>query len=38
MIEEEAEMLGKIWRYVKAIAGNQVTWHCFVEALCSEVE
>jgi hypothetical protein len=30
--------VGRTWRQVKAIVGNQVNWHCFVEALCSELE
>ena len=36
--EGEAETVGRTWRQVKAIVGNQVNWHCFVEALCSELE
>lgn len=31
-------MFGKAWRHDKATAGNQVKWHCFMEALCFEVE
>jgi hypothetical protein len=30
MIEGEAEMLGKSLSHVKATAGNEVNWHCFV--------
>jgi Xaa-Pro aminopeptidase len=37
MIKEEAEIAGKAWRKVKAIAGETVYCYCFSEALCSEM-
>jgi hypothetical protein len=37
IIEEEAEIVGKTWRKVKAIAGDILYCYCFLEALCSEV-
>jgi hypothetical protein len=37
MEEEEAEIVGKTWRKVKAIAGETVYHYCFSEAPCSKV-
>jgi hypothetical protein len=37
MIKEEAAIVGKTWRKVKAIAGDRVYCYCFLEALCSKV-
>jgi len=36
-IKEEAEILGKIWRKVKAIA-NRIHRLCFLEVVCSEMQ
>jgi len=33
MVEEEAAIVGKIWREVKAINGKTVHWCCFVETI-----
>jgi hypothetical protein len=38
MKQEEAAIVGKTWREIKPIAGNRVCWHCFMNALCSEVK
>jgi hypothetical protein len=37
MIKKGAEIVGKTWRKVKAIAGDRVYCYCFSEALCSKV-
>jgi len=33
MVQEEAAIVGKIWREFKAINGKKVHWCCFVETL-----
>jgi hypothetical protein len=38
MIEEEAAIVGKIWREVKAINGKKIHWCCFVETLFFKLE
>jgi predicted metal-dependent hydrolase len=38
MTEEKAEIVGKTWREVKAVAENSVHWQCFMEALCCKTE
>ena len=30
---EEAGIVGRTWREVKAVARNRVHWHCFVVAI-----
>jgi len=38
IIEEEAAIVGKIWRELKAINGKKVHWHCLVETLLFRLE
>jgi hypothetical protein len=34
-VEEEAAVMGKIWKEVKRLANNRTRWRCFTDALCS---
>jgi hypothetical protein len=38
MVEKEDEIVGKIWKEVKTMAGNRISWPCFLDTLCCEVE
>jgi hypothetical protein len=34
-VEEEAAVMGKIWKEVKRLANNRTRWRCFTDDLCS---